>query len=256
MTLEDKYRRQAKSFLGRRDKAKSLFTKHMPSIGYVGEHLLRQALKKILPSDYGVCQGFVLNENATGDNLSKQCDIIVYRKGNSAITFSFGDLKVINASSTVAVIEVKSSIRKESFFTTLEAFNRLGILGVRNRFVFVFGSVSKQSLSNWFTQYKFPQNYNVKYMAMDCELYDWSDKYWFPNSILSLESCKYYVLSHLQDNKNDWVGYASYKITDSKNMEISCLQEFFASVMEMLNGKFYVDKNDYSIKDGFPMWKM
>lgn len=256
MAKEDKYRRQAEILLERRNEAKSLFSKHMPSIGYVGEHILRQALKSVLPSDYGVCQGFVLNENAKGDNLSKQCDIIVYRKGNSAITFSIGDLKVINASSAVAVIEVKSSIRKESFFTTLEAFNRLGMLGVRNRFVFVFGSISKQSLSNWFTQYKFPQNNNVEYMAMDCELYDWSDKNWLPNSILSLESCKYYVLDHLQDNNNDWGGYASYKITDKKNKEISCLQEFFSTVMDLLDGSFEVNQNGYSIKDGFPLFQM
>ena len=188
--------------------------------------------------------------------MSKQCDIIIYHKGNKAVVYSAGELKVINASYAVAVIEVKSSIIKESFFTTLKAFERLEELGVRNKFIFVFGSVSKQSLSNWFFQYKYPESNINEWMVMDTELYDWSDKEQLPNSILSLESCKYYVLEHLQNEKNDWVGYASYKITDSKNMEISCLQEFFVSVMEMLNGKFYVDQNDYSIKDGFPMWKM
>ena len=170
--------------------------------------------------------------------------------------YSVGELKVINACYAVAVIEVKSSIRKESFFTTLKAFERLEELGVRNKFIFVFGSVSKQSLSNWFFQYNYPKSNNNEWMVMDTELYDWSDKERLPNSILSLESCKYYVLDHLQDEKKDRIGYASYKITDSKNMEISCLQEFFASIMEMLNGKFYVDQNDYSIKDGFTLWKM
>ena len=257
MTQEDRYRRQAKILLDRRNEAKSLFSMHKPSIGYVGEHILRQSLKGVLPSDFSVCQGFVINTNSSDENmLSKQCDIVIYRKANEAVMYSVGELKVINACYAVAVIEVKSSIRKESFFTTLKAFERLKELGVRNKFIFVFGAVSKQSLSNWFFQYKYPESNINEWMVMDTELYDWSDKEQLPNSILSLESCKYYVLDHLQDEKNDWVGYASYKITDSKNMEISCLQEFFASVMEMLNGKFYVDQNDYSIKDGFPMWKM
>jgi len=91
---------------------------------------------------------------------------------------------------------------------------------------------------------------------MDTELYDWSDKEQLPNSILSLESRKYYVLDHLQDDKNDWVGYASYKITDKKDKEVSCLQEFFASVMDLINGTFEVDQESYSIKDGFPLWMM
>ncbi|MBQ6729091.1 MAG: hypothetical protein IJQ83_03055 [Bacteroidales bacterium] len=256
MNIEDIYRRMAVSFIKEMGKTRTLFKGHLPSIGYVGEQLLRQALKRVLPNDFDICQGFVLNETDKGDKMSKQCDIIIYHKGNKAVVYSVGELKVINASYAVAVIEVKSSIIKESFFTTLKAFEMLIELGVRNKFIFVFGSVSKQSLSNWFFQYKYPESNINEWMVMDTELYDWLDKEQLPNSILSLESCKYYVLEHLQDEKNDWVGYASYKITDSKNMEISCLQEFFASVMEMLNGKFYVDQNDYSIKDGFPMWKM
>lgn len=257
MTQEDRYRQQAKTLLDKRNEAKSLFSKHMPSIGYVGEHILRQSLKEVLTSDFSVCQGFVFNTSSSDENiLSKQCDIVIYRKANEAVMYSVGELKVINACYAVAVIEVKSSIRKESFFTTLKAFERLEEIGVRNKFLFVFGSISKQSLSNWFFQYKYPKSDNNEWIVMDTELYDWSDNERLPNSILSLESCKYYVLDHLKDEKNDWVGYASYKITDSKNMEISCLQEFFASVMEMLNGKFYVDQNDYSIKDGFSLWKM
>ena len=257
MTQEDRYRWQAKILLDKRNEAKSLFSKHMPSIGYVGEHILRQALKGVLPSDFSMCQGFIINPNtADKDNLSNQCDIIIYRKANGAVVYSVGELKIINFSFAVAVIEVKSSIRKESFFTTLEAFEKLEKLRVRNKFIFVFGSVSKQSLSSWFFQYKYPKSDNNEWIVMDTELYDWSDKERLPNSILSLESCKYYVLDHVQDDKNDWVGYASYRVTDSTNIEISCLQEFFASVMEILNGSFEVNQNDYSIKDGFPLHRM
>lgn len=255
MTQEDRYRRQAEILLDRRNEAKSLFSSHLPSIGYVGEQLLRQALKRVLPSDFGVCQGFITNPNLVDDdNLSNQCDIIIYRKGNGAVIYSVGELKIVNASSVVAVIEVKSSIKKELFFTTLEAFEKLEKLRVRNKFIFVFGSVSKHALSRWFFQYKYPKNDNNEWIVMDTEWYDWSDKERLPNSILSLESRKYYVLDHLQDENNDWVGYASYKITDKKDEEISCLQEFFASVIDLMNGTFEINSNDYSIKDGFPLY--
>lgn len=257
MTQEDRYRRQAKILLDKRNEAKSLFSKHMPSIGYVGEHILRQALKGVLPSDFGLCQGFIINSNMEDeDNLSKQSDIIIYRKGNRAVMYSVGELKVINVSSAVAVIEVKSSIRKETFFTTLEAFEKLEKLRVRNKFLFVFGSVSKQSLSSWFFQYKYPKIDNNEWILMDTELYDWSDKERLPNSILSLESHKYYVLGHLQNDKKDWVGYASYEITDSESIEISCLQEFFSTIVESLDGSFKIDQNNYSMKDGFSLFLM
>ena len=254
MTQEDRHRLQAEILLKRIIEARKLFAEHSPSIGYVGEQLLRQALKRVLPTDFGVCQGFVLNANTSDEDiLSKQCDIIIYRKGNRAVMYSVGELKVINACSVVAVIEVKSSIRKETFFTTLEAFEKLEKLRVGNKLIFVFGSVSKQTLSSWFFQYKYPKSNKNEWIVMDTELYDWSDKGLLPNFILSLESRKYYVLDHLQDDKNDWVGYASYKITDKKDEEISCLQEFFVSVMDLINGTFEVDRNDYSIKDGFPL---
>jgi len=257
MTREDNYRQQAEILIERINEAKSLFSKHLPSIGYVGEQLIRQALRRLLPNNYAVCQGFIINPTSGNkDNLSNQCDIIIYRKGNGAVMYSVGELKVINACSAVAVIEVKSSIKKKTFITTLESFERLEKLRVRNKFIFVFGALSKRFLSNCFFKHRVPESKKGEYVVMDTELYDWSDKEQLPNSILSLESRKYYVLDHLQDDKNDWVGYASYKITDKKDKEVSCLQEFFASVMDLINGTFEVDQESYSIKDGFPLWMM
>ena len=126
MTQEDKYRQQATVLMKKMDKARMLFTKHKPSIGYVGELLLRQVLRNLLPKEYGICQGFILNNIIkTEDKLSTQCDIIIFRKGSESIAYSIGDLKIINASYVIAVIEVKSSLNKDSFLTTLEAFEKL-----------------------------------------------------------------------------------------------------------------------------------
>ena len=64
------------------------------------------------------------------------------------------------------------------------------------------------------------------------------------------------VLDYLQDDNNDWIGYVSYKITDKKNIEISCLQEFLANVINLTSGTFEINQNDYSIKDGFALYSM
>ena len=115
--------------------------------------------------------------------------------------------------------------------------------------------MTRQSINSWFLQYRFLKSDKDGWIVSDTELYDWPDEECLPKSILSLASCKYYILGHIQDDKNDWLGYVAYKITDKENKEISCLQEFYASIMKMLNENFDVDMDKYSIKDGFPMFR-
>ena len=152
MTQEEKYRKQAKVFLRRLNEAKQFFDNHKPSIGYVGEYLLRQSLLFLIPQSYGVCQGFVIYKK----ELSRQCDIIIYRKGENVIHRSYGELKIVNAESVISVIEVKSSISKETFCSTLKAFEQLYTLRVTNCFLFVYGEFSRKKLSNWLSYYKCP----------------------------------------------------------------------------------------------------
>lgn len=236
--------------------ARKLFTKHKPSIGYVGELLLRQVLRNLLPKEYGICQGFILNNNIKNeDKLSTQCDIIIFRKESDSIVYSIGDLKVIYASYVIAVIEVKSSLNKDSFLATLETFEKLQKIRVEHKFVFVYGKLSRRTLRRWFFQYRYPKNSNEEVLVMDTSLYDWSDIEWLPKSILSLESHNLFVLDHLQDDNNDYVGYSSYKIKDKTNKEISCLQQFLANVMDLLDGTFEIDRNDYPIINGFPLYR-
>ena len=258
MINKDRYRQQASSLLSKMHRARSLFAKHKPSIGYVGEQALRLAIKRILPKGFDVCQGFVINNNTIkDDNISNQCDIIIHRKEKRAIAYSIGDLKIINISSVIAVIEVKSSIRYKSFSTTLKAFEKLNELGVNCFYIFIFSSISKKSLQRWFFQYKFPKFKNKDYLFFQKELFDWPDKEWLPNAILSLNSGNYYKLDHLQDDENDYIGYASYLIKDKKNKDICCLQELFSSIMYyILNDPLINDISNYSIKDGFRLYRI
>lgn len=251
MTREDYYRQQAKTILSELSRARELFSKHKPSIGYVGEQVLRNALVNIMPKGYGTCQGFVINKKIADEQkqISRQCDIIIYRKNKDAIEYSCGDLSVINASSVVAVIEVKSSITQRTFTTTFNAFEILTQLGVPYKFVFIFGSITLKTLERWIR--------NKQIMTHDTPLYDWSDVELLPKAILSLQSHKYFVLDHIQNDYNDWVGYASYIIKDKEKKEISCLQEFLASLMDLIDyDTLTIDINEYSLSDGFTLFQM
>jgi hypothetical protein len=137
---EDQYRYKASIFLRRIIKARQLFDKHKPSIGFVGEYLLRNMLRSLISQSYGICQGFVTYKG----EISRQCDIIIYNKEKKSITKSYGELKIVNAESVVSVIEVKSSLSKETFSSTLKAFEQLYALRVTNCFLFVYGQLTRR----------------------------------------------------------------------------------------------------------------
>lgn len=252
LTQEDKYRKQAEILLRKMAQARALFVRHKPSVGYVGEYLLRKTLKKLLPNDFDVCQGFVIR----GKEISRQCDVIVFRREKNAVFYAAGELKVINACSAVTVIEVKSSVKRDSFLTTLASFEELDLLGVRNKFIFVFGTLSKKALEHWLFKYRLSEKCNDEVLLLETGLYDWPDKEWLPNAVISLGSSNYFVLSHVQDDRNDWVGYASYRTVDKKNKEVSCLQEFFATLMDGLNSIIDIDMKEYSMKEGIRLIRM
>lgn len=257
MNPEDKYRQQAKKLLKGRDLAKTLFSNHKPSIGYVGEYYLREAIKCLLTNNYNICQGFVQNKNMLKtNNLSKQCDVIIYRKDKDAVIYTVGDLKIINSKFVVAVIEVKSSISQKTFINTLESFEKLNQLGVQYKFLFIYGTLSRNSLLNWLVQYKLPSKNDNVFNIMETNVYDWDDKEWLPNSILSLESHRIYFLTPYQNYNDDWVGYVSYGIKDKNNKDISCLQEFLANVIQILDCSFDIEMSKLNIKDAFPLWRM
>lgn len=252
MTQEEKYRKLAKVFLRRIKEARQFFGNHKPSIGFAGEYILRNSLHTLVSQSYGICQGFVTYNG----EISRQCDVIIYTKAKASIHKSYGELKIVNAESVAAVIEVKSSLSKETFYTTLKAFEQLERFGVTDSFLFVYGKLTRKSINSWYRKYSLPKANNCERVVSDTELYDWPDKEWLPNSILSLASCKYYRLGHIQNEYNDWVGYAAYKIIDKDNKEVSCLQEFFATIKDLLAGTLELVQDNYSIKDGFPLFRL
>lgn len=252
MTQEEKYRKQAKVYLKRIYEARQFFGNHKPSIGFAGEYILRKSLHSLVPHSYGICQGFVTYNG----EISRQCDVIIYTKGNNSIHKSYGELKIINAENVVAVIEVKSSITKETYRSTLKAFEQLHTLHVTNCFLFVYGRLTRRTLSNWLITYKYPNISTEQYIITDSYLYDWPDMEWLPNSVLVLESNKYFKLGHISADNGDWVGYTALNIKDSKDASISCLQEFFSDIiMSTCDRTLPMNIESYSIEDGIELFR-
>lgn len=247
-TYEDLCRKQASLLVKRIVIGRRWLGSHKPSVGYYGEYLLIQAIKAILPSYCSICQGFIgLQENGKV-NMSRQCDIIIYKKRNGVLK-SFGSLKVINKKSVYSVIEVKSSIQKKTFSSTLTAFKTLNEFGVRNKFLFVYGNLTKNTLVHFMWE---SGEQNNDFIVSDTLKYDWPDMHKLPNAILSLHSKKYFALEIFPTSYGDSVCYNSYLIKDTKEKEISCLQEFFISILRGIDPELVLpmDMNSYSIDDG------
>lgn len=249
--VENKYRKEAETMLSQVNQARKLFRLHKPSIGYIGEHILRQSLKRIVPNDFDICQGFVINNTKSKDEPSRQCDIIIFRKEKDAVYYSIDDLKVINSCSVVAIIEVKSSISKETFHSTMNAFEKLRQLGASNSYLFVYNKFSRKCLSNWLFSYRAKEDF----LASDNYLYDWPDKEWLPKAIISLESPALYALAETPYNHGDWVGYLSYDIKDKENIRISSLQHFLSYLMHSIDcGNIKINPEYIEDNNGVPLF--
>lgn len=248
---EEKYRHEAQRMLLQIECARKEMGFHKPSIGYVGEHILLNALGKVLPKGFGICQGFLMRFD---DNrqmlLSNQCDIIIYRKGRkgNAVYKSFGDIKIVNVLSAVIVIEVKSSISKQSFHTSMKAFEKMGKMGRINAFLFVFNCFSRRCLDNWLSSYR-PSSNSLE--SVVDYIYDWSDLEWLPNSIISLKSESIYSLDYAPLENGDAIAYLSFSTADGCNKKISCLQEMFSIILNKLdNNQIETDQQRYSFDKG------
>ena len=247
---EEKYRKQALSFLFEINSARQYLSFHKPSIGYIGECMLIKTLREIVPIEYGVCQGFV-KSNDTKD-YSHQCDIIIYKKGK-AVFKSFGDIKIIKAESVISIIEVKTSINAKTFLKTMQDFELLSHLGFFSKYLFVYGTLTRCSIEKWLLIYK-SQDIKENICVVDILPYDKPDEEWLPNGILSLESKSFYSLEITPYDNGDWFGYVTYTSKDKNNITISNLQEFFTCIMRQLNLDITIDINDYSFNNGIPLY--
>lgn len=195
--------------------AKSFFAKHKPSYGFYGEHILRKFIEETIPQDFGVCQGFV----SLKEELSHQCDIIVYTRCNCNPMYSFGDIQIIPAKAVKSVVEVKCSISKKGIGKTINDFKLLAKMGVLNKHLFIFNAPSSRTLCH-----------QIGFFGR----YDHGDEYILPSSIFALNRDFCLEQGEVVEYGRDSFGYKCYKIEHLTNQQfyrnISSLQLFLASI--------------------------
>lgn len=105
---------------------------HWGEEGRYKEAVLKNVIKKFLPSNLSVGSGFIVQGNSAQPNeviLSTQLDIIVY-DNTYPLLFSEGDLIITTQSNVRALVEVKTKVvstngQKNSLSSIMETFNDL-----------------------------------------------------------------------------------------------------------------------------------
>lgn len=98
---------------------------HWGEEGRFKEAVLKNVLRKFLPSNLSVGTGFILKAMGQNDEdniLSSQLDIIIY-DNTKPLLFSEGDFIITTTSNVRAILEVKSRITANTFLQVVQQFD-------------------------------------------------------------------------------------------------------------------------------------
>lgn len=228
--LNDFYRSHAEKLEKQIQNGMLYLSQHKPSIGSWGEYVLQDFLQQYLSSDFKVTSGFIMHK----DKMSHQCDIIIYNPSKNEPIATFGYIEIIPSDSVCAVIEVKTSIRHNTFQKTLKDFEILGQMGVQNKYLFIYSSVLPKTIETYF----YDRNGNsddIKVVTIDAHpKYDNGDFQYLPTAIVSIRR-NYILCQDLVAKNRDMYGYTAYRYTypnDNKVRSVSSIQLFLGMIME------------------------
>jgi hypothetical protein len=108
----------AKEFQSRMTRMQ-VFVRHNLTSGTANETMLREFLARHAPGYVNVGQGFICDPTE-GNQVSKQCDILIYDQIHYPVVYSDGSIKVIWPRSARMVIEVKTNFNKSDITTSIE----------------------------------------------------------------------------------------------------------------------------------------
>lgn len=98
---------------------------HWGEEGRFKEAVLKNVLRKFLPSNLSVGTGFILKAEGESDNEnvhSRQLDIIIY-DNTKPVLFSEGDFIITTTSNVRGIVEVKSKITANTFVDVIQQFD-------------------------------------------------------------------------------------------------------------------------------------
>lgn len=151
----------AAEFRARRNRIRNFGTKHNLTSGTANEIILRDFLTGLSPRRYQIGQGFICNPTQP-NQVSKQCDILVYDQINYPLVHFEGDVKVVWTESVRMVIEVKTKLGKRDLEEALENIRRAKqlrplIMGT----IFAFDSSRAETIIKHLRQYA--KDYPMQY---------------------------------------------------------------------------------------------
>ena len=139
---------------------------HWLSVGNYKEELLRSLIKNLLPKRYEVSTGFILSLNENGEQLkSKQQDIIIWDSNDFSAIFRDGDFVILPPEACRAVIEVKSTLTRETLKKALSSSDDL------HKFMKT-PSLSQFKISKYIFSFGSGLNFPVGYFKSLCDFYD------------------------------------------------------------------------------------
>ena len=229
--LNDFFESQAKKLYEQIEMGELYLCKHKPSIGSWGEYILQNFLQQYLSSDFKVTSGFIMYKG----QMSHQCDIIIYNPNKSKPIATFGYIEIISSDAVSVVIEVKTSIRHNTFQKTLKDFEILGLMGIEKKYLFIYSSVLPQTIETYFYD-RNKNNDEIEFFITTNthSKYDHGDFQYLPTAIVSIRS-NYILCQDLVVNNRDMYGYTAYRYTypvDNKVHIVSSIQLFLGMIME------------------------
>jgi hypothetical protein len=96
-------------------------TRHWGEVGRFKEAILKNVIKRFLPSHISIGTGFIV-DSENGDEVSRQLDLIIY-DNTYPVLFSEGDFIITTKRNVKAVIEVKSCIRTHELRHVIDHFD-------------------------------------------------------------------------------------------------------------------------------------
>jgi len=105
--------------------------KHWEEEGRYKEAILRNVIRRFLPSNFSIGTGFVLANYWTESPITSQIDIIVYDNTFPTL-FHEGDFVVLTPQPVRAIIEVKTTVKSISDFETIAKKIMRNALMIRN----------------------------------------------------------------------------------------------------------------------------
>jgi len=141
------------------------FTGHPGRVGLYHEEVVREAIRPLLSNRFSLRTGFLF---AGPGVVSDQCDVIVVDEYDpSPYLFRLGDLVVVHPRAVAGVIEVKTTLSKQAFHSSLQNLRRCREVaraaqprGVFMTFVFAFESthLNADTLHDWYQTAPIPDH--------------------------------------------------------------------------------------------------